>query len=88
MTGLTGPWCRRCGQVDARFGWIDMEKRRIVHSNQHTVLDGCGARHRAGVLHPRRSSMQCAGSHLSNTQRASHTSSILRIEQVARGQVD
>ncbi|WP_460198779.1 hypothetical protein ACE15N_20615 [Xanthomonas campestris pv. passiflorae] len=52
---MTVPVCRRCGQVEARFGWIGMEKHRIVHNHPKTVLDGCAARRRAGVLHPTRS---------------------------------
>lgn len=53
--GMTVPSRRRCGQVDARFGRIGMEKHRIVHNHQNTLLDGCGTRCRAGVLHPMRS---------------------------------
>ncbi|AXQ77577.1 hypothetical protein BXU03_23420 [Xanthomonas oryzae pv. oryzae] len=52
---MTGPWRRRCGQVDARFGRIGVEKHRILHNHPNNALDGCGARRRAGVLHPTRS---------------------------------
>ncbi|SOO28769.1 hypothetical protein XAP6164_2750002 [Xanthomonas phaseoli pv. phaseoli] len=58
---MTVPVCRRCGQVEARFGWIGMEKHRIVHNHPKTVLDGCAACRRAGVLHPMRSIPQCVG---------------------------
>jgi hypothetical protein len=82
------PWRHRCGQVDAGFGGIGVEKHRIVHNHPNTVLDGCRARRRAGVLHPMRSIHAMCRGHWPNAQRASHTSSAFRIEEVARGQID